>query len=272
MVRSFHKLMPNLIPAGDSESHAGAQDPVSCCYVFTIKKSGSHLIRNVLRELGLTCIDCLRPGSSSRIQPPDAPVAPRGFVLSLERPSLPWRGSCQQGRGKIIFNLRDPRAVFLSLLDFYDWNVPLASPGLHTVEFRRAACRAAFRDREQLGMALIHDEQLDDDPFTPWLNFRRSRALYHNPNAFKVRFEKLAAGVNENSATGDHPVIKICEYLGIACPSDPGDVVRRAIDAESITKNVGDSERWRTGLSRPLLETFMAKHGDIVREYGYAEH
>ena len=163
----FRKLFHGFLPFSDVKSQVAAQDSGSSCYVFTIKKSGSHLIRNVLREVGLTSIDCLSPGTTSRVQPPSSPVVPASFVLSLEKPSISWRGSCQQGRCKIIFNLRDPRAVFLSLLDFYDWNVPLSSSGLHSVEFRRAACRAEFKDREQLGMALIEDDKLNDDQFTP---------------------------------------------------------------------------------------------------------
>ena len=241
----------------------------AACYVFTIKKSGSHLIRNVLQELNLRCIDCLAPGSAARIDPPQRSGAPEAFALSLERPSIFWRGSCQQGRAKVIFNVRDPRAVFLSLLDFYDWNVPLGTTGLHTVEFRRAACRNAFKSREELAMALIDDEELDDDPYTPWINFRRSRALYHHPNVLKVRFEELVACADQSARLEEHPVSRICRYLDLPPSQDPHVVIRRALAADSVTKNVGDPDRWRHRLPRPVLEAFMAKHGDIVREYGY---
>lgn len=241
----------------------------TACYVFTIKKSGSHLIRNVLRELNLRCIDCLAPGSAAQIDPPRHAGAPAAFVLSLERPSIVWRGNCQQGKAKIIFNLRDPRAVFLSLLDFYDWNVPLGTVGLHTVEFRRAACRNAFKSREELAMALIDDEELDDDPYTPWLNFRRSRALLHNPSVLKVRFEELAATPDAGPHDEEHPVARICDYLGLEPQPNPEEVIRKAVGVGSITKHVGDPDRWRQGLSPAIVAAFMAKHGDIVREYGY---
>lgn len=244
----------------------------TACYVFTIKKSGSHLIRNVLRELNLRCIDCLAPGSAARIDPPQHSCAPAAFVLSLERPSIVWRGNCQQGKAKIIFNIRDPRAVFLSLLDFYDWSVPLGTAGLHTVEFRRAACRNAFKSREELAMALIDDEELDDDPYTPWINFRRSRALLHNPNVLKIRFEELAVAPDTARSGEEHPVARICDYLGLERPLHLAQVTGRALSADSITKNVGDPERWRRSLSPEIVAAFMAKHGDIVREYGYAEH
>jgi hypothetical protein len=238
-------------------------------YVFTIMKTGTHLIRNLLQELNLTCIDCLLPGAVRQIHPAESGGASSSFVLSHESPSILWRGSCQKGTAKIIFNLRDPRAVFLSLLDFYDWNVPLKSSGLHIVEFRRAACRAVFKTREELAMALIEDELFDDNPFTPWLNFRRSRVLYHHPNVLKVRFEELVACADRSARLQEHPVSRICRYLDLPPSPDPHVVIRRALAADSVTKNVGDPDRWRHRLPRPVLEAFMAKHGDIVREYGY---
>jgi hypothetical protein len=241
----------------------------SSCYVYTIKKSGTHLVRNVLMELGQACLDCLAPGTAERVGPSATPTST--FLLSLERPTLGWRAACQQGDVKLVFNIRDPRAVLLSLLDFYDWEVPLRSPGLHTVEFRRAACREAFKSREALGLAILDDETLDDDPFTPWLNFRRSRALFHHPGVFKVRFEDLAAGADPSPRVEDHPVTVLCRHLGLRPPPHPHEVVRRAFASGSITKNVGAADRWRTALPPSLLEAFMAKHGDIVREYGYPE-
>jgi len=238
----------------------------SSCYVLAIKKSGTHLIRNLLTELHLQPIDCLSLGSAAAIRPSPAPVC--SFVFSLERPSIFWRGRCQNGEAKIIFNLRDPRAVFASLIDFYDWNRPLSS-NLPTVEFRRAACRNLFKNREEMAIALIEDEMLDDDPFTPWLNFRRCRALYHNPMVLKVRFEEMVNSVRSPTNISDHPVTRICNYLNLNLPHNAGDLIHRAIAADSITKNIGDPNRWRRCLSPEILGAFMAKNGDIVREYGY---
>lgn len=251
-------------------TRSGSRAARSSCYVYSIKKSGTHLIRNVLVELGQACINCLTFGAAGGVVPSAEPTG--SFVLSLERPSQPWRASCQQGGARLIFNLRDPRAVFLSLLDFYDWTLPLRTPELHTVEFRRASCRESFKSREELGFALLEDETLDDDPFTPWLNLHRSRALYHHPGILKVRFEELASSTNSTWHGEDHPVLRICRHLGLQVPEQPHEVVRRAVSSGSITKNVGNADRWRTALPKPLLDAFMAKHGDIVRELGYPAH
>jgi hypothetical protein len=243
-------------------------ETTSSCYVYTIKKSGSHLLGNILKGLGLDCLYCMSTGSAASILPD--PKAKTSFVLSLERPSIRWRGQCQNGAAKIIFNLRDPRAVFLSLIDFYDWEIPLSSSGLHTVEFRRAACRASFKNREELAFALIEDEKLDDDPFSPWINFRSSRALYHNPMVLKVRYEEIARGATAFESAQSHPVAKICDYLGIECPAEPWKLAERGISENSITRNVGDPERWRRELSPDLLAAFMERHGDLVHEFGYS--
>jgi hypothetical protein len=145
------------------------------------------------------------------------------------------------------------------------WNVPLKSSGLHIVEFRRASCRAAFKTREELAMALIEDEFLDDDPFTPWLNFRRSRTLFHNPSVLKVRYEDFFA----TPGSAEVLVSLICRYLGRPVPKRPEALIAEAVSAPSPTKNAMLPDRWRRELSPNLREAFMAKHDDLVREFGY---
>jgi hypothetical protein len=240
-----------------------ASDPAFVAsYVFTIKKSGTHLIKELLDNLGISCINKLDYHTES-VPEPQSNKTP-SFFLSHELPSRSWRASCQQGQAKIIMNLRDPRAVFLSLLDFYDWTRPLSSSGMHTVEFRRAACRAAFKNREDLGIALLEDEVIDDDPFTPWANLRRSRTLFHHPSVLKVRYEDFF-----QKDAGESVVLRVCRYLGQEEPEDSENLLRDVLAAPSPTKNVSAPDRWRTHLSSRLLAAFMERHGELVRDYGY---
>jgi hypothetical protein len=239
-----------------------ASGEIAACYVFTIKKSGTHLLRNLLVQLGMSCIDRLDYTDPQIIEP--APRGQGGFVLSHQFPSRRWRARCQTEEAKIIMNLRDPRAVFLSLLDFYDWSRPLSSSGMHTVEFRRAACRAAFKNREDLGIALLEDEVIDDDPFTPWANLRRSRTLFHHPSVLKVRYEDFF-----QKDAGESVVLRVCRYLGQEEPEDSENLLRDVLAAPSPTKNVSAPDRWRTHLSSRLLAAFMERHGELVRDYGY---
>lgn len=236
-------------------------------YAFAIKKSGTHLLRNVLAQMGLP----VREALDYECMPSDAALAPagNGIVLTHTPPSREWRGRCHAGTATILMHLRDPRAIFLSLLDFYDWNRPLSATAMHTVEFRRESCREAFADRESLGHALIEDEAIDDDPFTPWLALRRARTLYHNPRVLKVRYEELAAAAERRAVDDVHPVVRLARHLATPIPPRPDLVLSRAIGAPSLTMNVGDADRWRHDLSPTLLAAFMARHGDLVREFGY---
>jgi hypothetical protein len=210
----------------------------------------------------MSCINRLDYAAESLVCPHTAEAD--AFVLSHELPSRRWRGSCQQGQARIIMNLRDPRAVFLSLLDFSDWRVPNPQDSWKPVEFRRQAYKQAFSTREELGLALIHDECLDDDPFTPWLNLRRSRTLFHHPAVLKVRYEDFF-----QTGEKEKLIPRVCHYLGLPEPEDSKTLLRSAIAAPSPTKNAMLPDRWRTELSPNLREAFMAKHGDLVREFGY---
>lgn len=241
----------------------------SSCYVFTIKKSGTHLLRFLLEELGMNCIDCLdyEPVPSTEVVPGDESA----FVLSHRMPSRRFRGSCHARWAKIIMNVRDPRAVFLSLLDFFDWNRPLSANRWYPVMFRRDSCRAAFKDRDTLAMALLEDELIDDDPFTPWLTFRRSRTLFHSPDVLKVRYEDFFSKEGGSAGSEENVVVRICRYLGRPVPSDSGQLVLRAVGAPTLTRNAAKPDRWRTELPPHLLAAFMGKHGDLVREFGYPE-
>jgi hypothetical protein len=255
--------------ASKSSLPVAEKAPACSCHVFTIKKSGTHLLRQVLEQLGMTCIDRL-DYAARELSEPSAERAD-SFVLSHRLPSRRWRGRCHAGDAKIIINLRDPRGVFLSLLDFYDWERPLSAKGMHTVEFRREACRAAFKNREALGMALLEDELLDDDPFTPWLNFRRARTLFHHPGVLKVRYEDFFRTKEGPGHGEENVVLQICHYLGRPIPKASVKLMNQALGAPSITKNIGQPDRWRTGLSPRLLGAFMERHGNLVREFGYPE-
>ena len=266
MLRYFSQRIRSHITSGPTGVTPGQS---ASCYVFSLKKSGTHLVRNLLSELGMTCLYHLDYACPAPHVPANTPG--NSFVLSHRLPPQPWRGRCQAGEAKIIMSLRDPRAVFLSLLDFYDWTLPLSASGMHTVEFRREACRNAYQNREELGLALLEDDLLDDDPFTPWLNFRKSRALFHHPGVLKLRYEELVTPVQAPNSPQDHPVLRLCRYLGLAEPQDPDAVLHQAIHASSPTMNIGVADRWRTALSPQLLRAFMARHGDLVCEFGYDE-
>jgi hypothetical protein len=273
----FESLLRRIGASAEQTGYSSATETGCSCYVFSVKKSGTHLLRLTLEQLGMTCIDRLDYAACEFQKP--TPESTDTFVLSHRLPSRRWRGRCNAGDAKIIMNIRDPRAVYLSLLDFYDWRRPLSAtglhtvefPGMHAVEFRREAYRFAFKDRETLGLALLQDELLDDDPFTPWLSFRRARTLFHHPSVLKIRYEDFFSTGGRRGPTGENVTLRICRYLDGPAPADPEQLVARVVGAPTLTRNVALPDRWRTELSPRLLRAFMDRHGDLVREFGYPE-
>jgi hypothetical protein len=259
-----------LLRTGASAVQSGsssATEPACSCYVFTIKKSGTHLLKNVLEELGMTCID--RLGYFEEPLPTNLLQSGTSFALSHFRPSQALRGMCQNGEARIIMNLRDPRGIFLSMIDFFDWRMPLAASEWWPVRFRRESFKHSCATREQLAEAILDDELHDDDPFTPWLNLRQSMAIFHNPSVLKIRYEDFFPEGRGDSET--NPVLRICRYLSLPEPSNAEAMLALAKSHESPTLNAGIPERWRRELSPTLLRAFMEKHGDLVRKLGYPE-
>jgi hypothetical protein len=166
-------------------------------------------------------------------------------------------------------SIRDPRAVFLSLIDFYDWRVPLPDPEWWRIEFRRQSYREAYSTRDMLARALLEHELLDDDPYSPWLNYRQSRTLFHNPTVLKIRYEDFFAESEASQPIGQSFVSRVCCYLDKPVPANSAEILNRTLESYTPTRNAGLPSRWRNELSPALLEAFMQKHGDLVREFGY---
>lgn len=194
------------------------------------------------------------------------------FVLAHRLPSHHWRSMCQAGEARVIMSIRDPRAVFLSLIDFYDWRVPLPNPDWRMIEFRRQSYRRAYATREMLALALLEHELLDDDPYTPWLNFRRSRTLLHSPSVLKIRYEDFFAPLGSLQSEDGSIVSRVCRYLERPVPSNPAEILDRTLKSSTPTRNSGLPSRWRNELSPVLLKAFMQKHGDLVKDFGYPEN
>lgn len=240
------------------------------CYVFSIMKSGTYLVRSLLECVGMTCIRKFNFEAAGAQVPEPSQVD--AFILAHRLPSNRWRSMCQAGEAQIIMSIRDPRAVFLSLIDFYDWRVPLPNPEWRIIEFRRQSYQRAYATRELLAYALLEHELLDDDPYTPWLNFRRSRTLLHSPSVLKIRYEDFFAPLGLHRSEDGGIISRVCRYLERPVPSNPAEKLERTLKSFSPTRNAGLPLRWRNELSPILLEAFMDKHGDLVRDFGYPEN
>lgn len=242
-------------------------------YVCVIRKAGTHLVKPVLEAMGLECrsvldADAVR-GTLRPIPPTDCRegIRKRSFALANVPPPRTLQGECEAGRAKIILGIRDPRAVFLSTLDFLDWRVPMPSPEWHAVGFYRSALRQAYATRDDLARALLDGRILPDNPYDIGMQFARNRLLYHHPKVLTLRYEALVeAGVRMDDA----PIRQIAEYLDIGLDRLPANILKASLASPSATKHRAIADRWKEELTPAIREAFVKRHGGLVEEFGYA--
>lgn len=239
-------------------------------YVFVPRKAGTHLFKAVLESLGLRSYSLLTAdavtGPVPLIAKRDA-HCPSTFALANVPPPRSYEGECEAGRTKIVLGIRDPRAVFLSTLDFLDHRQPLPSPNWHPVQFYRTALAKACGTREELASALLDPQWFPGNPFDVGAQFARCRLLYHHPNVLKMRYEEMVDG----AANGDHTALRLaCDYLGVSIPDNISCILQNSVKSPSATKNKGLAVRWKTELSPTILNAFMERYHPLVAEFGYS--
>ncbi len=236
------------------------------------RKAGTHLFLEVLEALGMKCHSLLDADAVTQLERPIPKVSQHGgspcadFAIANVPPPRTYQAECQTGQSKIILCIRDPRAVFLSTLNFLDNRHPLPSPNWHAVQFFRMALGNAFKTRDELAAALLDPTWLPDNPYDVGLQFSRCRLLYHHPGVLKIRYEDL---VNAAAQGGDAPLKIICNYLGLPMPADGAQLLRKVVGSPTSTKNKASANRWKLELSGYVLHAFMERYGRLVEEFGY---
>lgn len=241
-------------------------------YACVPRKAGTHLLQAVLQALGMRCYSLLDADAvtgATRL----VPRLPRygrgrtpGFVLANVPPPRSYQGACEAGRTKIVLGIRDPRAVFLSTLDFLDNHRRLPSPNWHPVQFFRTALGNAFSTREELAAALLDPTWLPDNPYDVGAQFARCRLLYHHPGVLKVRYETL---VHAAANGDDAPLRPVCDYLGLQMPADGVHALQRVVGGSTATRNQALADRWKTELPPAARQVFMDRYRALVAEFGY---
>jgi len=235
-------------------------------FVFSLHKSGTHLLRNILESLGfgLYSTDGSRPDMSHALL-----ANPSQYISTVHRlPGDDVRVACAKGEARIILNIRDPRDIFLSTIDYFDWTRP--DTAFAHVNFYRQAYSRAFPSRRSLALAILEDRTLGDYPYTISAQLQACQVLYFHPSVLSVKYEDFMACLESTCNPASHPVSRICEYLQIDVPKDIGELVRRAVTRGSRTMNVGRADRWRVDLDPDLIGRFQERHGQVIRSLGYS--
>lgn len=237
--------------------------PVKKILVVSLQKSGTHLINNVMQQIGYEGIGV---GKGCRIDDFKG-LNEDQYLWTHFTPSDDVQMLLEKGDKSIyiLFNYRDPRDVLVS---WYYWRHPRHGGSMHLYQEYMRKVYSHFTDDEMIDI-LIRIDKFREVEYNPIEHFRLSRVLLFHPGVLKIRFEDLVGPEGGGHEELQRMTIgKICHYLGCE-DADIDTVVHRAFDRSSKTFRRGQTGDYKTVLSRKQLRLFNELHGDIIKQYGY---
>lgn len=231
-------------------------------YVCSLYKSGSHLLKNVLSLLGL---------ERSEYDGPDVDIdiaedeAKKGKWVSTVHsvPNADILEACEDGEVNIILHIRDPRDMFVSTLDWFDWRKELTCFD-HINEYRRLLNDTYRGDFDLMANHMLIGTLSDwcgiqqfYDQFTTYDD------LSNRKNVHITKYEDFM---------GCSPTLSgLVDYLDI---KEKDEYVHRHICAEakkmkSRTFNKGEVGRWRKEFDPWFYADFLKEYGEYIVTMGY---
>jgi hypothetical protein len=231
--------------------------------IVSVQKSGTHLIKNVMKEAGFEGIGV---GKNVRMSNFNG-LKDNQYLWSHFTPPDEIQMALEKGDESvfIIFNFRDPRDVLIS---WFYWLHPKSDKSMHLHQDYMKKVYSHFTDDELIDI-LIRNDKFREGEYNPIEHFRFSRVLYFHPNVLNVRFEDLVG----SSGGGDDILQKktiesIFNYLDIA-NVDIDVIANSAFDTKSETFRKGRIGGYKDVLSKDQIKLFNELHGDIIKQYGY---
>lgn len=252
-------------------------EPPDRLLLVSVPKSGTHLASRLVEGLGYRLewrlhhevepLEAERRGGTM----PDAIPYGRALVvhrMSAARMSPRFYADWSSGSVQMLLNVRDPRDVLLSSLDYllHKREAALPFPGLYVL--MDVVQRIEGRDR-QLDFLLGEDAVSMLGPLHPMTVFRDMRYLALHPRCPVVRYEELAGPRGGGNAVQQlESVAAVLERFGI--DRNPRQLAERLYDPAAKMFNRGRIGRWRDELSEEQLRRFERAYGDVLAAYGYA--
>lgn len=238
-------------------------------YLFTIHKSGSHLLQNLMKEMGFR-----RVYRSESLQMDDLALASgRSFFRSHVPPPNGIRNLCLGGDAKIVLSMRDPRDVALSTLDYFDPN--RKETAFPHVNFIRASIRSMNLSRIELMRRILDRQVLGDYPYQIEKQFIDAVPFYFSPNVHVVRFENLLPSGENRSLDGaiveGKELVTYLDYPYLQEETVNDQLMRRALDSKSATRNRGQPFRWKTEGDRDLVNLIENRLAWAIELFGYGD-
>ena len=240
-------------------------EPAKKILIVSIQKSGTHLIKNIMKAAGFEGIGI---GKDAKMRDFRG-VKESQFLWSHFVPSDEIQMALEKGDESvyIIFNFRDPRDVLVS---WFYWLHPNSNKTMHMHQAYMKKVYSHFTDAELMEI-FIRNDKFREVEYNPIEHFRLSRVLYFHPKVLNVRFENIVGTKGGGNDDLQKKTIKdILTYIELDEEMfNVNYISNMAFNTRSDTFRKGIIGDYKNILSLDQMELFNALHGDIITQYGY---
>jgi len=259
-MKRIKRTLKNLLPK--EEFSTALNKPL---FVVSLHKSGSHLITNVLRHIGL-----VKKSVGSEISPTVLKqLKPNEFVFSHSSPAdNAVYDMIERKEISVIFNYRDPRDVVVSR---FNWQHPKNTKVTNTTREFLKKVHTRFKDDQEFLQFIIRGEQHMIHEMNFIDQFKLSRGLLFHPYVFKTNFETLVGSKGGGDDLAQLEMIRgLLQYLEIE--RDAQYLADSAFSAKSKTFHTGKIGAHKDVFSKKTLSLFNALHSQMLKDYCYEIH
>ena len=171
---------------------------------------------------------------------------------------------CDTQRPKIILNIRDPRDVMVSFVNYLCGNTGrgFGNFAVYQVMSRTLSQLDSFEDRLTYA--------LEDSSFPGHGDLRSLYWLFKHPHVCTVRFEELIGpkgGASRAQQLG--AIQRILMHLNVS--DDPEELAEKVYNPNAFTFHEGKTGSWRKYYTARQLDLCEKRFGEVLDLYGYRE-
>lgn len=236
--------------------------------VVSLHKSGTHLIKNILKLGGLTPGASLGGYTYSLID--FAGLKKNQYLLAHRAPAhFNILKLIEEKKIKVIFNYRDPRDVCVSRL-----NNAKPSNLKNISKPNRRFMKKVFENYYKSDSAFLdaiitgNDNLFRDGLSSVRQFFEESRGLFYSPDIFNVCFEDIIGPKGGGTRKKQLQAIQgLFEYLGLEV--DANSIAENAYDPDSRTFHKGQIGNYKKVFTKKQLALFNKHNGHLLKDYKY---